>query len=77
VTAGLFDELTRAELDEWIAAAEQAERLAMDRLAECPLEPGAVQAAAGVATDARVWLVDLYETSMAMSVQQMITGEAR
>jgi hypothetical protein len=77
MTAGLFGDLTRAELDEWIAAAEHAERLAMDRLAEVPLVPGVVEAAAGVASDARVWMTDLYEASVAMSLEQMARWEPR
>jgi hypothetical protein len=77
VTAGLFDQLTRAELDEWIAAAEHAERLAMDRLADCALVPDVVEAAAGVAMDMRRWAEALYEASIAMSLDQMIAGEVR
>jgi hypothetical protein len=71
VSAGLFGDLTRTELDQWIAAAENAERLAHIALVNAPLDGVSPYLAAGVAADALDMQMDLYGESIA----RMLTGD--
>jgi hypothetical protein len=71
VSAGLFGDLTRTELDQWIAAAEDAERRAHIALVNAPLDGVSPGRAAGVAQDAIGLAVDLYDESIA----RMLAGD--
>jgi hypothetical protein len=71
VSAGLFGDLTRTELDQWIAEAEKAERLAHIALVNAPLDGVSAYLAAGVAADALDMQMDLYGESIA----RMLAGD--
>src|SRR5580658_593032 len=71
VSAGLFGDLTRTELDQWIAAAEDAERRAHIALVNAPLDGVSPYLAAGVAADALDMQMDLYGESIA----RMLAGD--
>ena len=65
MTAGLFGALTRPELDELIAVAEKADRIARIALVNAPLSPeGEVHARAGVAADCMALVVDTIAESI-------------
>ena len=71
MSAGLFAGLTRPELDQWIAEAKQADKIAHDVLGRCPLERGALEAAAGVAQDCMRFYVDCLDESIRRLAAEM------
>jgi len=59
-----FRTLTRAELDEWLATAEQAYNVSQQALATAPLVCELVEGAAGVAADCLGWWQSLLNESI-------------
>ena len=69
--AGMFSALTRPELDQWINEAKQADKIAHDVLATCPLERGALEAEADVAQDCMRFYVDCLDESIRRLAAEM------